>query len=216
MGFRGSIESLLKKPERLVCEISRGRAGATASFMGLAALICLAAYGLTAGMFSWGDQLWAAPLKIMLGVFFSALICLPSLFIFSCLSGSEAGLAETGAILAGTLGLLALLLLGFAPVSWIFAQSTDSIVFMGLLHLFVWGIAFRYAMGFLHRAFGLLNSSRKHHLVIWSVVFALVLLQMSTTLRPILGTSDRFLQTEKKSFFTHWGDCLKTGGKATK
>jgi hypothetical protein len=210
LGLKTAIETLLKKPERVVQEIRCGRPALLTGFIALVSLLCLLAYGVTAGMFSWGDQLWIAPLKIILGVFFSSLICLPSLFIFSCLSGSDAGLAQTGAVLACAIALLALLLVGFAPVAWIFAQSTESIIFMGILHLFLWIIAFRYAMAFIFRAFGLLKSSRKHHLFIWSVVFALVLLQMSATLRPILGTSDRFLQTEKMSFLAHWGNCLET------
>jgi len=36
-----------------------------------------------------------------------------------------------------------------------------------------------------------------------------VALQMTTALRPILGTSDTFLPTEKQFFGTHWADCLK-------
>ncbi|MEZ5305226.1 MAG: hypothetical protein R3F11_31975 [Verrucomicrobiales bacterium] len=37
-------------------------------------------------------------------------------------------------------------------------------------------------------------------------LFALVTIQMTTTLRPILGKSDRFLTTEKKFFLVHWGE----------
>ena len=47
----------------------------------------------------------------------------------------------------------------------------------------------------------LLNVREGAHLVIWAILFVVVTLQMSTALRPIVGTSDRFLQTEKKKVF---------------
>jgi len=43
-------------------------------------------------------------------------------------------------------------------------------------------------------------------------VFVVVLLQMSTALRPIVGTSDTFLPTEKKFFIGHWFDNLEGEG----
>jgi hypothetical protein len=43
-----------------------------------------------------------------------------------------------------------------------------------------------------------------------------VALQMTTALRPILGTSKTFLPTEKKFFIAHWGDCLKGRDEASK
>ena len=42
--------------------------------------------------------------------------------------------------------------------------------------------------------------------MIWSAVFLLVTLQMTTSLRPILGRSETRLTQEKKFFLQHWGD----------
>jgi hypothetical protein len=207
-GALSSAEALLRQPGRIVYELTHERAGAAAGYLLAVALICLLAYGVTAGMFSWGDQIWAAPLKIALGQFLSALICLPSLVIFSCLAGSKATIADVGRLLVGMLSLTALLLLGFAPVSWIFAQSTESIAFMAALHFAFWGIGIYHGLRFLYEAAGFLDGRRLRHLVTWSAIFILVCLQMTTTLRPILGTSDSFLQTGKKFFVTHWMDGL--------
>jgi hypothetical protein len=41
------------------------------------------------------------------------------------------------------------------------------------------------------------------------VIFLLVALQMTTALRPILGTSKTFFPAEKQFFIGHWADCLK-------
>lgn len=55
-------------------------------------LLGMAAYGLVVGSFSGGAQIWIAPTKIMIGTVLSSLICLPSLYIFTCLSGIDARL----------------------------------------------------------------------------------------------------------------------------
>jgi hypothetical protein len=41
------------------------------------------------------------------------------------------------------------------------------------------------------------------------VIFVLVVLQMTTALRPIVGHADTFFPQDKKFFVSYWGDCLK-------
>jgi hypothetical protein len=43
------------------------------------------------------------------------------------------------------------------------------------------------------------------------IIFVVVCLQMTTALRPILGTSDTFLPTEKRFFLAHWFDTMEKG-----
>lgn len=51
---------------------------------------------------------------------------------------------------------------------------------------------------------------------VWATIFLLVGLQLTTTLRPILGRSDRLFTPEKRFFLEHWGDNLdRTLGQAT-
>lgn len=52
------------------------------------------------------------------------------------------------------------------------------------------------------------------HVRLWNLIFVLVCLQMTATLRPIIGTSDMFLPREKKFFIAHWIDSMK--GEAVK
>jgi hypothetical protein len=42
------------------------------------------------------------------------------------------------------------------------------------------------------------------------IILILVVLQMTTALRPIVGTADSFLPKEKKFFLNYWGECLKS------
>jgi len=163
------------------------------------------------GTFSRGDQLWIAPLKITVGLLLSTLICLPSLYIFGCLSGSQARLTEMAGLVAGLLALMALLLLGFAPVAWLFSESTQSICWMGGLHLVLWAIATGFGLRFVAAGFKATKARSPFGLVAWSIIFVLVMLQMTTALRPILGTADTLLPVEKKFFLKHWSDCANSG-----
>lgn len=201
-------EGMLKTPGRLVYEMREGRSRQVMISLALLALVCFVAYGATVGTFSMGRQLWVAPLKLGLGIFLSAVICFPSLFIFSCLSGVECRLKETAGILLGLLALTGLLLVGFAPVSWIFSQSTNSMVFMGVLHLIIWAVSLGYGLRFLGRSFTLLSRQRGRHLVVWGIIFTLVTLQMTATLRPLLGTAETILPQEKSFFLNHWFNTL--------
>jgi hypothetical protein len=133
----------------------------------------------------------------------SALICLPSLYIFSCISGARARLGEVCGLFAAFLALMTILLIGFAPVAWVFSQSTASVAAMGAMHLVFWLIATGFGLCLLERGF-------RHHgtqgglMRIWTVIFLLVALQMTTTLRPIVGTAPTLLPTTKQFFVAHW------------
>src|SRR6185503_1531455 len=142
-------------------------------------------YGVVVGTFSGGPQLWEAPIKITAGLLISALICLPSLYIFSCLGGSQARLGGVFGLVAGLLSLMTVLLIGFAPVAWVFSQSTDSVPAMGALHLVFWLISTYFGLRFLHNGFAHLSAQRSGGLQVWMIIFLLVALQMTTALRPI-------------------------------
>jgi hypothetical protein len=178
-----------------------------------ASLICGLVYGLIIGSFSGAEQWWAAPIKFNGGLLISALICLPSLYIFAGLSGSTARLGEIFGLVAGLLLLMTVLLIGFAPVAWLFSQSTNSVLWMGFLHLMFWFVATAFGLRFLDAGFRQTNARGGAGLKTWTVIFVLVVLQMSTALRPLLGRANTFLPTEKKFFLAHWGDCMKDQGE---
>ena len=128
-----AIEAILRQPRRVMFQLRQPGAGRLIAAMLFVSVVCSLIYGVVAGTFSGGTQLWAAPVKIAAGLMISALICLPSLYIFTCLGGSQAQLVEVSGLLAGLLMLMTILLIGFAPVAWIFSQSTESPAWMGTL-----------------------------------------------------------------------------------
>lgn len=206
-----AVEAILRQPRRLMFQLRRPGAGGLIASMLTASVVCALLYGVVVGSFSGHEQWWAAPLKVAGGLLISALICLPSLYIFACLGGSQARLGEIFGLVAGLLLLMTILLVGFAPVAWLFSQSTESIAWMGTLHLVFWFIATAFGLRFLDAGFRHTNARGHAGLNTWVIIFLLVMVQMSTALRPIIGTSDTFLPVEKKFFLSHWGDCL--GGR---
>lgn len=207
-GVASAIEAILRQPRRVLFQLRQPAQGSLIAGMLVIALACSLVYGLIVGTFSGHEQLWAAPAKIAIGLLISAIICLPSLYIFSCLSGSEARLGEVCGLVAGLLALMTILLIGFAPVAWIFSQSTESVAAMGSLHLLFWLIATGFGLRFLQTGFSHLNAKTTSGFKVWTVIFILVMLQMTAALRPIIGTAPTLLPTEKKFFISHWGDCL--------
>jgi hypothetical protein len=206
-----AIDAMLRHPRRVMFQLRQSDARRLIVFMILVSVVCSFIYGAMAGTFSGGSQLWIAPVKIVMGLILSALICLPSLYIFTCLSGSQARLVEVSGLLSGLLMLMTVLLIGFAPVAWIFSQSTDSLVWMGALHLAFWFIAMVFGLRFLEAGFSHSQARSRAGFNTWVVIFLLVAVQMTTALRPILGTSETFLPHEKKFFLAHWGDCMSAG-----
>ena len=211
-----AVEAILRQPRRVLYQLSRPGTSRLTGVMLTVAVLCGLLYGVVMGTFSMGGQLWATPVKIAIGLLISGLICLPSLYIFACLSGSQAGFREILGLVAGLVMLIAILLIGFAPVAWVFSQSTNSVSLMGALHLGFWFIGALFGLRFLAHGFSASKARSHAGLWVWSAIFILVALQMTTALRPLVGTADTFLPKEKKFFAAHWADCLKADAERTR
>jgi hypothetical protein len=205
--FRDMVEALLGRPRDMGNWLSTHGQGAMVRFA-LVALVSLLLFGLVIGGFAKGTQLWAAPLKIAGGSLVAGAICFPSLFIFSTLAGGSFSFRQMRAVLAGVFALAGLLLLGFAPAIWVFAESTDSYGFVGTLGIAAWLAGIFFGVRFLKTAVLAAGGSTSFPVTLWGFVLALVTLQMTTSLRPILGSSPQFFTSEKKFFLQHWADWI--------
>lgn len=211
-----AIEAILRQPRRLMYSLRQPGAGGLIAGMLCVAVVCSLIYGVVVGSFSGHEQWRAAPVKVSLGLLISMLICLPSLYIFASLSGSQARLAEMFGLVVGLVMLMTVLLVGFAPVAWLFSQSTQSLAWMGALHLLFWAVSTIFGLRFLNAGFAQSNARSNAGLNTWIAIFMLVMLQMTAALRPLVGTADTFLPEEKKFFLTHWSDCLDATAFAKK
>lgn len=206
--FFQTIDALLKRPGQIAHEIIHGDVLRVAPALIAVLLVCMAAYGALMASFSGGAQFWVVPLKVCLGYLFSALICLPSLYIFVCLSGGRLSLGQVALLLLQSLALSALLLAGFAPIMWIFSQSTSAIAFMGFLHVLFWGVSACFALRLLGAAVTFVNRRPMGILTLWSAIFITVVFQMATFLRPLVGPFDGLDLHGKLFFLTHWMQTL--------
>jgi hypothetical protein len=208
-GFISAVEAILRQPRRVIYQLGQSSPASLVAALLAIAIFSAGLYGLVVGSFSMGIQIWAAPAKLVIGMLICGFICLPSLYIFSCLSGSEARLSTVFGLLSGSLALMTILLIGFAPVAWVFSQSTSSPVMMGVLHLLFWFVATVFGIKFLFHGMHYLRLRSEAGLRIWTIIFILVMIQMTTALRPIIGTSETFLPKEKKFFLSHWAESIR-------
>jgi hypothetical protein len=139
----------------------------------------------------------------------SLALCAPSLYVFLCLSGTAVSFRQVGALLAGIACLSSLLLLGLAPVAWLFGVSTNNVQFTVLLHLAAWTAGLAGGL----RLLGLsLSGGYPQHraILLWVGIFLVVSAQMLTYFRPVLGPPEdgAFREPAKKFFFEHFVESM--------
>ena len=208
VSFSNLLSKLLRKPLSIFHELETKEVlWKIPITLILISVVSLTVFGLVVGTFSWGNQIWAAPLKIVSGLMFSALICLPSLYIFTCMGGLEARFSTVIGMLCSIVALSGLLLVGFAPVVWLFSVSSTSVVFIGFLLLALWMICVGFGFTLVFRAGKAMGMANTGHLMVWCIIFLLVTVQMTTTLRPIVGASETLINFDEKKFFLqYWSE----------
>jgi hypothetical protein len=205
----GLADALLKAPANVAHQLNHSRASL---FRFLLLIVgCLAVSGVVVASFAGGYQYLAVPAKLAVGLLFGAALCLPSLYIFSCLSGSAHGLRNVAAALLMGLGVQALLLIGFAPIAWIFSQSTSSEAFMGFLYLLLLLISAGFGLALTGKVLAA-TGRRARALWLWNMMFVVVTLQLTTNLRPLVGEYEGVALAEKQFFLSHWAGELMDNG----
>ena len=197
----GLADALLRAPEQAMATLSRQKFGLLQLFLLVLAFVSVT--GVVLASFSGGWQYLVVPLKFVIVVIAGPLLCLPSLYIFSCLSESKASVRHVALALGSGLGVQALLLCALAPVAWVFSQSTNSVAFMGALYLAMYLVSSAFGLGLTRRLLAL-DGFRVGNYWLWQILFMVVVLQLSTSLRPIVGPFDGFAPREKLFFAIHW------------
>jgi hypothetical protein len=205
---RPLLDQLLRNPGALLARLDGPQARRCLASLALIALAGHAAYGVVVGSFSGGAQWWAAPLKISLGSFLCGAICFPSLYIFVSQSAAETRARHVLGMLLGMLASTAVLLAGFAPVAWIFSQSSRTVSLLAPLHYLVWFVSLLASKRFLEAGLRRWHARRGALTGLWLAIFVVTCLQMTTTLRPILGSKEQVFDPERKLFLLHWGQTI--------
>lgn len=210
---RGALDQLLRRPEALLERLDDARARRAIALLLAIACAGHVAYGVVVGSWSGGEQWWGAPVKIAGGALVCAAICFPSLYIFLSLQGAETGARQVAGILLGVLALTGVFLAGFAPVAWVFSQSSTTVALIAPIHLFVWGASLFASHRVLAAGLKRWRARRSGLTGLWTAVFVVTCLQMMTTLRPLIAAPERFLEPERMFFLQHWGETLVSVAK---
>jgi len=199
-----ALHKLIRAPEALLGEVeSRGGT----RMLGVLLLLALGghlAYGLVLGSFTGGMQWWASPLKSALGAALVGAICLPSLFIFSVFSGADVRGRHVLGLVLGQLALTGVFLAGFAPVAWVFTQSSTLVSFAGAIHLLVWFVSMVAGGRVVHASLRHWKARTATWATLWVLILVLTAAQMMTTLRPLVGSGEELFQSERRFFLQHW------------
>jgi len=183
-GVLGSMDELLRRPQAGFERAAAGvPVGGWAVRVGAGSLACCVLYGGAAGFFAGGLQIGLAAIKAPLVIAWSALICVPSLYVFGLLAGAPFTRARFVVTIVGFVGMLALVLIGLLPIEWLFSVSTRSLTFAIWLHLLLWAVALGFGVRFLRAAIPEMPASGA---LLWLVLFCAVSFQVATLMRPLL------------------------------
>lgn len=205
-----ALAGLLKTPAHILWRIRENDHLPALSAQLIAwGLIFHAIYGFAMALFDSTDVAVITAVKAPLITLFSVLLCLPSLYVFSCVAGMPVKLSQACALAASTVAMTGLLLLGMTPVTWLFSVSTSSLSFVVIMNLVSWMVAIGFAMRFLGMLEKTGDGTSLAGLKWWLFIYIVVSLQMVTTLRPLLGKPvDGWVAQEKKFFLAHFEDTL--------
>lgn len=207
-GLLATFNELLTRPLSL---LDRAPGSGTQLALSLLAgsVVAYVLYGAAAGFFQGGSQILVTAVKTPLIILLSLLLCLPSLFVFAAMAGARWTAATFLALLSGFAGTLALVLLALLPVSWLFSASSRHLGTAVVLQFALWIAALLLTSRFLRQALGALGATAGA-IFLWLTLFAIVSLQVTTMLRPVLEreTGAPLFETGKKSFLEHMGDTV--------
>jgi hypothetical protein len=207
----GNVAStLLKNPQRISDAIAGQQNLLRAALTLLAvAIACHVVFGLALGLFGGWPVATMDMVKIPLVAICSLLLCFPSLYVFTCVAGAPLTLAQTFVLGCSCLAMVGLILVGLAPVAWLFAVSTKSLSFVTLLAFLIWLVAIGFAGRYVDKLGIHPLFQRQAGIKLWFLILMLVTLQMATCMRPMLTKPEKSWWTGEKQFFlSHFGSTL--------
>jgi MFS family permease len=167
-------------------------------------------FGLVTGFFvDWRVALLDM-VKMIGVVVFGFALCLPSLYVFMCISGvvlSFSRIVMAGLVVTAMMGCV---MGALAPVIWLFSASTSSMGVFLMILLFAGSVAVGFGVLPIKRAYmaGVFNSCTA--LYSWLAILVVVMLQCITLMRPMLSPiGDEATPQGKQFFIPHFFISLK-------
>jgi hypothetical protein len=182
--FRGTIGSDIARERNL---------GDYLTSLFLATLLFTAGYGAVLGMYEPGIQILYAGLKLPIVVLGTAMLCIPTFYVFNSILGSTLNFRQTISLVFLMTAAVATILAAFAPIAWFFTVSAGTEGFLVVLHFAVFAIALLYAERLLSAIRDLLQASTggisvsRVFLTLWFFLVSAVGTQMAWNFRPFLS-----------------------------
>lgn len=189
-----SVEWLLRDRAGYFAEIRERKAlSIKLRDMVISTSILFALYGLLMGVSNSWQQALASAVKLPALFLITLLVCLPTLYFFNLLFGSQMTVRQTAALILTGINVAAALSLAFGLITltfWITVPDYSLFLMLnvGVLALMSWwGMRFL-IQGMHHVQQGYLGVSRRRILFFWVLIFAFVGTQMAWAMRPFVGS----------------------------
>jgi hypothetical protein len=189
------IEKILRNRNQFFIEVREG-VDLTSKIKSLiiSSTIFFAIYGAVMGSTHslWQTLSSAAKLPVLFVA--TLLICVPSLYFFGLLFGSNQSLRQNLTVVLTAISVTAVLLLSFAPITLFFLLTTSQYQFFKLLNVVIFAISGLMGIVFLYKGMKIVSGpetegagTRRMVLILWMFVYAFVGSQMAWTIRPFIG-----------------------------
>ncbi len=188
-----SVEWVLRDRVGFFTEVRERRVlGTKLRGMVVSSAILLSLYGLVMGISNSWQQALAAAIKLPSLFLITLLVCLPTLYFFNLLFGSQLTIRQSAALIMTAINVTAALALAFASITLTFWLTVPDYGFFVLLNVGVLGLMSWWGLNFLIQGMrfvqqGYLGVRRRQVLLFWVLIYAFVGTQMAWALRPFVG-----------------------------
>jgi hypothetical protein len=206
-----TVEWLLRDRASFFIEIrDRQALGVKLRDMVVSTAILFSFYGLMMGTSNSWQQALASAVKLPSLFLITLFVCLPTLYFFNLLFGSQLTFRQTAALIVSALNVTAALSLAFASITLTFWLTVPDYSVFLLLNVGVLALMSWWGLTFLTQGMRLVHAGywgvrRMRMLLFWMFVYAFVGTQMAWALRPFVGSPDapfELIRESQGTFYT--------------
>ncbi|MBE2200244.1 MAG: actin-binding WH2 domain-containing protein [Anaerolinea sp.] len=189
------VEKILRNRHAFFEEVREGvDLQAKMRAMLISSICFFALYGAVMGSTHSLWQTLSSAAKLPILFLATLFVCVPSLYFFSLLFGSNQSLSQNITIILTAITVTAVLLLSCAPITLFFLLTTTQYQFFKLLNVAIFAVSGLMGVVFLYQGMKIVSNpeleganTRRWVLIFWMFVYAFVGSQMAWTIRPFIG-----------------------------
>ncbi len=217
----GIVEKILRNRINFFNEIREGiDIPGKLRAMVISSITFFALYGAVMGSTHSLWQTLSSGVKLPILFLVTLFVCVPSLYFFSLLFGSNQSLSQGLAVILTGITVTSVLLLSCAPITLFFILSTSQYQFFKLLNVTIFSIAGLMGIIFIYQGMKVVSgqelegaSTRKWVLFFWMFVYAFVGGQMAWTIRPFIGAPNTQFELFRQLGGNFYSDIFRSIGE---